>query len=126
MTAYTAQPVSPRDYELGEGPVWDAERQRLLWVDIPAGTVHAARLDPFTVTGSWAFDGTVGAVAVSAAGDLLVAERETLTHVDTAGRRRQLARVLPPGAPSRLNDGAVDPAGRFLVGSMALDDRRGA
>ncbi len=26
---------------------------------------------------------------------------------------------------SRCNDGACDPAGRFLVGSMALDDRRG-
>ncbi len=34
--------------------------------------------------------------------------------------------ILPAGSGSRLNDGACDPAGRFLVGSMALDGRRGA
>lgn len=126
MTAeFTAEPVSPGAYRLGEGPVWDPERDRLLWVDIQAGAVLEGRLDPFRVTGSWAFDATVGAVAVAANGDLLVAERETLTGVDTTGRRTELARVLPPGAGSRLNNGAVDPAGRFLVGSMALDGRRG-
>jgi sugar lactone lactonase YvrE len=31
--------------------------------------------------------------------------------------------LLPEGVDSRLNDGACDPAGRFLVGSMSLDDR---
>jgi sugar lactone lactonase YvrE len=31
--------------------------------------------------------------------------------------------VLPAGKVSRLNDGGCDPAGRFLVGSLALDDR---
>ena len=29
---------------LGEGPVWDEDQQRLLWVDILPGLVH--RLDP--------------------------------------------------------------------------------
>lgn len=122
---YTATAVSPEAYELGEGPVWDPENERVYWVDIPAGTVYAGRLDPFTVTDIWEFGSTVGAVAVAAGGDLLVAERETLTHVDPAGRRTELARVLPAGGGSRLNDGAVDPAGRFLIGSMALDGRRG-
>jgi sugar lactone lactonase YvrE len=36
-----------------------------------------------------------------------------------------VARVLPDDVDSRLNDAAVDPAGRFLVGSMALDGRQG-
>jgi sugar lactone lactonase YvrE len=123
--AYTAEPVSSETYLLGEGPVWDPDRERLLWVDIQAGKVLEGRLDPFRVTGSWSFDTTVGAVAVSATGDLVVAEREVLTRVGTDGGRSELARVLPAGCPSRLNDGAVDPAGRFLIGSMALDDRRG-
>jgi sugar lactone lactonase YvrE len=122
---FTAQPASADAYRLGEGPVWDAARNRLLWVDIQAGTVFEGRLDPLRVTGSWAFGSTVGAVAVSAGGDLLVAEREVLTRVGTDGSRTELARVLPAGSGSRLNDGAVDPAGRFLIGSMALDDRRG-
>ncbi|MEV4295351.1 SMP-30/gluconolactonase/LRE family protein [Microbispora rosea] len=137
---FTAAQASGEVYTLGEGPVWDPARQRLLWVDIDAAAVHEGRLDPATgavaattahtfgtadTTVGGAVGNTVGAVAVSADGQLVVAEREVLTRVDTAGRRTELARVLPPGAPSRLNDGAVDPAGRFLIGSMALDDRRG-
>jgi sugar lactone lactonase YvrE len=31
---------------LGEGPVWDAEQQRLVWLDILPGLVH--RFDPAT------------------------------------------------------------------------------
>lgn len=126
---FTASPASDEAYALGEGPVWDPARRRLLWVDIDAGAVHEGRLDLATgkvdAVAAHTFGGTVGAVAVSAPGDLVVAEREVLTRVDTAGRRTELARVLPPGVRSRLNDGAVDPAGRFLIGSMALDDREG-
>jgi sugar lactone lactonase YvrE len=127
--SFTARPASADAYILGEGPLWDADRQRLLWVDIVAGLVCAGTLDPasgtVTATTTWVFDGTVGAVAVAETGDLLVAERRGLTRVDPTGTRTPLASVLPDAVASRLNDGAVDPAGRFLVGSMALDDRRG-
>ncbi|AQZ64645.1 Gluconolactonase [[Actinomadura] parvosata subsp. kistnae] len=124
---FTAVPASAGVHTLGEGPVWDAARQRLLWVDIVAGTVYEGRLDgdAITVTGSHIFDGTVGAVAVAADGTLLVAAQSTLIRVGTDGSREELARVLPEGVRSRLNDGAVDPAGRFLIGSLAQDDRYG-
>ncbi|GAA4249287.1 SMP-30/gluconolactonase/LRE family protein [Dactylosporangium darangshiense] len=126
---YTARPAAAGVHALGEGPVWDPARERLLWVDIVAHAVHEGRLD--TATGAIArtatttFDTTVGAVAVAAGGDLLVAERQTLTRVGTGGERTPVARVLPESRASRLNDGAVDPAGRFLVGSLAQDRRRG-
>ncbi|MGN9847191.1 SMP-30/gluconolactonase/LRE family protein [Nonomuraea sp. H19] len=124
---FTATPASADVYALGEGPVWDAARQRLLWVDIVAGTVHEGRLDNGMViaTACHAFDSTVGAVAASADGDLIVAERATLTRLGADGSRTEVAQVLEPGVRSRLNDGAVDPAGRFLVGSLAQDDREG-
>jgi sugar lactone lactonase YvrE len=48
-----------------------------------------------------------------------------LTRLDTGGGRTEVARVLPKGSRSRLNDGAVDPAGRFLIGSLAQDQRQG-
>ncbi|WP_169952307.1 SMP-30/gluconolactonase/LRE family protein [Microbispora sp. H11081] len=128
-TRFAAVQACREAYALAEGPVWDQARERLLWVDIDAGTVHEGRLDlatgAVTATTAHTFGGTVGAVAVSADGEFLVAEREVLTRVDAGGRRTELARVLPPGVRSRLNDGAVDPAGRFLIGSMALDDREG-
>ena len=126
---YKAQPAGADAYLLGEGPVWDPERNRLLWVDIVAGVVFAGDLEPgagtIMVTGSWPFATTVGAVATAEDGTLVVAERHTLTRIDTDGTRTELARVLPEGTRSRLNDGAVDPSGRFVVGSLAQDDRQG-
>jgi sugar lactone lactonase YvrE len=117
-------------YILGEGPVWDPDRNRLLWVDIVAGVVFAGTLEPeagtILVTESWPFTTTVGAVVTAADGTLLVAGDQTLTRIDTDGTRTELARVLPAGRRSRLNDGAVDPDGRFVVGSLAQDDRQGA
>ncbi|MEV4276875.1 SMP-30/gluconolactonase/LRE family protein [Actinoplanes xinjiangensis] len=122
ITRYAAQVATGTGHLLGEGPVWDAARRRLLWVDIVAGEVHEGRLDGrIEPVRTWSFDRSVGAVAVAESGDLLVAEERTLTRVHTDGSRTHLARVLPDEAPGRLNDGAVDPSGRFLVGSLGGD-----
>ncbi|GIE46688.1 hypothetical protein Ani05nite_02220 [Amorphoplanes nipponensis] len=117
---WTATVASAESFTLGEGPLWDAPRERLLWVDVDAGTVHEGRLDRdrVVVTGSRRHDRTVGAVVCSAAGELLVAGAQTLlTNPQT--------RIVPAGERRRLNDGACDPAGVFLVGTLALDDPRG-
>jgi sugar lactone lactonase YvrE len=124
---WTASAASDAAYELAEGPLWDAPRQRLLWVDILAGTVHEGRLEGGRVipAASRALDGTVSAVVSSAAGDLLVAGAGALTVVTPGGDLLPGPRILAPSSPSRLNDGKCDPAGAFLVGSMATDDARG-
>ena len=127
MTTLAARAAGTAVHRLAEGPVWDPDRQRLLWVDIPAGAVHCGRLaaDSSVITdGSWSFGGTVGAVAVAADGELLVAGKETVLRVAQDGSRTPVATVLAPG-DYRLNDGGVDPAGRFLVGSLALDGSSG-
>ncbi|MEU4219484.1 SMP-30/gluconolactonase/LRE family protein [Actinoplanes sp. NPDC026623] len=116
---HTADVACAEVFGLGEGPVWDGPRERLLWVDIPAGAVHEGRLDGdrVIVTAAHRLDRTVGAVVCSATGELLVAGAKTLLPSG--------ARVIPETARHRrLNDGACDPAGRFLVGSMSLDRTR--
>jgi sugar lactone lactonase YvrE len=117
--------ASERAYGLAEGPLWDGARERLLWVDINAGEVHAGSLrdgliaDAAPLVG---FDETVGAVVCAQGGQLLVAgARSVFTPGDPSGATS----LFDAGKNSRLNDGACDPAGRFLVGSMALDDREG-
>ncbi len=121
MTAVV--PATAERFELAEGPVWDAARSRLLWVDIEAGLVLAGVLGDggVEVTGRHAFDGTVGAVAVADDGALLVAAQEHLVVVRPDGRREDGPRVVPAGSGRRLNDGSTDPAGRFLVGTMPLE-----
>jgi sugar lactone lactonase YvrE len=127
MRHLSAEPASSSAYQLGEGPVWDTQRQRVLWVDVVEGKVLSGSLTGRGVVEESALhvDETVGAVVPSASGDLLVAGRHDLHLVDPLGHQRRLVEVVPRTKPSRLNDGACDPAGRFLVGSLAQDGRTG-
>ncbi|MFI5933826.1 SMP-30/gluconolactonase/LRE family protein [Actinoplanes sp. NPDC051494] len=123
---WQAAVASADGYELGEGPLWDAPRGRILWVDVNAGTVHEGRLDGDQVvrTRSHRIDRTVGAVVCSPAGDLLVAGAHALTVV-LSGEHRAGPAVVASGSRRRLNDGTCDPAGNLLIGTLALDDSRG-
>jgi sugar lactone lactonase YvrE len=127
MRVHEAAPVSAEAYQLAEGPVWDPRRQRLLWVDIQAGTVLIGALDHghVRVDERLRFDGTVGAVACAEDGRLLVAGPRRLHVTDTDGAVVDSVPVIAPDRERRLNDGGCDPAGRFLIGSMALDGRGG-
>jgi sugar lactone lactonase YvrE len=84
---WSAKVASTDVFGLGEGPLWDPPRRRVLWVDIDAGTVHAGELSGGHVVRrrSWHLDRTVGAVVCSAAGDLLVAGSRALITVTEAG-----------------------------------------
>jgi sugar lactone lactonase YvrE len=118
-----AAPATTTTYRLAEGPVWDASRRRLLWVDIVAGEVVEGVLDGSSIrpVRRLEFPSMVSAVALADDGTLLVAAQERLVVVATDGTRSEGPRVVPEGQRRRLNDGAADPAGRFLVGTLALD-----
>jgi sugar lactone lactonase YvrE len=115
-----AEPVGSTRTLLGEGPRWDAEAGRLLWVDIEGGLLYAG--DRTIECGSM-----VGAVAPWAGDTVLVALLDELAAVDIAdGTVRRLTRI-PHGRPRmRTNDGACDASGRFWIGTMALDESPGA
>ena len=122
MTMATATPATTERFRLGEGPVWDAPRNRLLWVDIEGRAVLEGVLDAqaVAVTNRIPFDTMVGAVAVAGDGTLLVAAQERLVVQRPDGTREDGPRVVPAGERRRLNDGKPDPAGRFLVGTLSL------
>jgi sugar lactone lactonase YvrE len=123
--SFSATVASERAYALAEGPIWDEERGRVLWVDINAGHVHSGSIDGSVIEpgDQLSFDETVGAVVCAADGALLVAGQRDLYRVGRDCGRELLANVVAATKNSRLNDGACDPAGRFLVGSLALDAR---
>lgn len=111
-------------FDLGEGPVWDPIRQQVLWVDIRTGRVLTGVLrsdGAIDVLEQTRFPGTVGAVAVSAAGEWLVAGTDRLRYRSADGSRVSSLKLLPPDSGRRLNDGKPDPAGRFVVGTLSLD-----
>jgi sugar lactone lactonase YvrE len=110
---------------LGESPRWDAGTGRLLWVDIEARAVHvfdpAAGADRSILLGN-----RVGAVAPMQPGKVLVALADRLAVLDLDDESVRTLAEIPHGPDVRLNDGACDPAGRFWVGSTALDFAPGA
>lgn len=112
-------------FDLAEGPVWDPVRQKLLWVDIRLGAVLVGTLhDDGTISVDERVEtpGMVGAVAVSDAGDwILAGERKILTR-SAAGRWSVGPTVLDSASGRRLNDGKIDPAGRFVVGTLKIDE----
>ena len=57
--------------------------------------------------------------------ELLVAGARNLYLIRSGSAPEIVARLIDAGTASRLNDGGCDPAGRFLIGSLALDARHG-
>ncbi|MEU7293692.1 SMP-30/gluconolactonase/LRE family protein [Streptomyces exfoliatus] len=137
MQHLRADPCSPLPGRLTEGPVWDTRRQELLWVDIPSGHVHRAALahertrPDLTPLATLRFDRPVGAVLPCASGALLVAAGTSFLHLAEGRPVTEAVEVAAPalpddGLPRRMNDAAVDPAGRLLAGTMAYDESPGA
>lgn len=110
--------------EVGEGPVWDASSGHLLWVDIPRGEIH--RFNPTDGTDQMTRVGQpVGAVALREGGGLVLAVRDGFAEL-ADGELTMITDVESDRPENRMNDGKVDPAGRFWAGTMALDSEPGA
>jgi sugar lactone lactonase YvrE len=122
MTTFTAAPATDEAFILGEGPVWDPDGRRLLWVDVLGEALLEGRLEGerITVTARHEFGEMVSVVAPAAGGGLVVGVQERLVRLSDDGTRTPGPRLLAAGGGRRLNDGATDPAGRFLVGTMCL------
>ncbi len=106
--------------QLGEGPIWDAARGRLLFVDIMRGHVHefdpASGRDRIVEVGQ-----PVGAVTPTTRGDWVIAARDGFFRVDPAsGRASLIAHVERDDHETRMNDGYVDARGRFWAGTMGM------
>lgn len=105
---------------LGEGPRWDHRSGLLAWVDILGGHVHLT--DPETgTTKSIPVGPDVGALALYGEKDYLLALRNGFGHL--VGNELLEFQELFDYEKCRMNDGVVDPAGRFVAGSMARDGR---
>ena len=104
---------------LGESPLWHPTEQALYAVDIPGRQVLRWR-DGATQPDIWPQDAEPGCIAARADGGLLVARRDGLWALDpAAGSQQQISPPPYDAARLRFNDGKVDPAGHFWVGSIS-------
>jgi sugar lactone lactonase YvrE len=109
--------------KLAEGPRWDAAARRLLWVDIEGCKLHVVEGGEDRAIG---LEAMVCAAAPTSGGAVLVALADRLVLVDLADESVRTLVRLPHGPALRSNDGACDAAGRFWIGTMALDQTPGA
>jgi sugar lactone lactonase YvrE len=104
--------------QLGESPVWDDRAKVLYWIDSLAGLIH--RLNPAAgAIEAFRVPPPVGSLALLQDRGAILALRHGFARYDFD------TGTLTPG-PSigldhpelRLNDGKVDPHGRFVAGTM--------
>ncbi|RRA98900.1 SMP-30/gluconolactonase/LRE family protein [Larkinella rosea] len=112
--------------QLGEGPVWDADQQRILWVDILPGEIHSF----YPASGEHRIFKTgqmTGAIALLPSGNFIAALQHGFHEISLENET-----VVPIADPevhlpeNRFNDGKCDPAGRFWAGTMSISDEPGA
>lgn len=110
--------------ELGEGPLWDDQRMRLLFVDIMRGHIH--EFDPATGKDRIVDVGRpVGCVALTERGDWVAGASDGFYRVDPkTGRVTLLASVEADLPDNRMNDGYVDARGRFWAGTMNVKGQK--
>jgi sugar lactone lactonase YvrE len=108
---------------LGEGPVWDARKERIYWVDIARHEIHSCTADGqdhrVINTGE-----SIGVVALHNEGKLLAALQHGFAFIDLTDNSKELIGNTVEELPgNRFNDGKCDPSGRFWAGTM---NRQGA
>lgn len=119
--------VHPTPMQVGECPLWHPAERNIYWVDINGFTVH--RNHPLTGEHrEWRMPSEPSALAIHPHGGLLVATRDGVVHLDTGnGEIAMIAPAPYDTATTRFNDGRVDPAGRFWIGTIwEPRDKQGA
>lgn len=103
---------------LGESPVWWAEAQQLVFIDITGQRVH--RFDPVSQRHEVnAVGEDIGCVAPAKGGGYVAGLRSGVWLLDAKGAKvRQLAANPQAAATHRFNDGRVDPKGRYFSGTL--------
>lgn len=104
--------------QLGECPIWSEEEQALFFVDIKGRAIH--RFEPESGRHeSYPVSEDIGCIGFRKGGGFIAGLRSGLWLLDGQGRpERKLAENPEDQGTSRFNDGRVDPAGRFLAGTI--------
>src|SRR5262249_21743366 len=107
--------------DLGEGPIWHADRRAVSWVEIYAGRVNWLSLD-----GSEGerieLGRRVGAAVPAGGGGLALATDEGFGRIDEDGRYRLVAGIDENVPDWFMNDGKCDLLGRFWAGTVGVRD----
>lgn len=106
---------------LGEGPCYDADGRRLLWVDYLGGAIRELNwIGEWRRGRTWELGRQVSAVVPRAGGGLLAIAAASVLELAEDGGLELLASIDEDrSAERRLNDAKCDPQGRLVAGWVA-------
>ncbi len=107
--------------ELGEGPVWDAMNQQILWLDIKKGKIHSYNRNTKTHH-SFSVGEMIGCIAPRSSGGFIAGLENGIAFIDS--EKNLVQHIVNPeeGIGNRFNDGKCDAEGRFWAGTMSLKE----
>jgi sugar lactone lactonase YvrE len=106
---------------LGEGPIWDARNNRLLFVDIEKHLLFMYQPSSGSLK-HIDIGQRVSAVVPKRDGNLLLALEKRISILNLDTQDLDIVLEVENDLPAnRFNDGKCDPAGRFWIGTMAMD-----
>lgn len=110
---------------LGEGPVWDASRKLICWIDILNGEIHEFSTGQKTHRVIPVHQ-MIGSFAVCTNGNFIAALQHGFAFIDrVSGEIKMISDTEKHLTNNRFNDGKCDPAGRFWAGTMSVTEEPG-
>ncbi|HCL84831.1 MAG TPA: SMP-30/gluconolaconase/LRE domain protein [Chitinophagaceae bacterium] len=119
------EPVVYHRCLLGEGPVWDAMRRTICWIDILQGEIH--EYSPVNdMLKTLSVNQMIGSIAICKRGSFIAALQNGIGFIDRDTGAVQMISNPEAHLPgNRFNDGKCDPEGRFWAGTMSHTDEPG-
>lgn len=102
---------------LGEGSAWDSKTQTLYWLDILQKKIYA-NYDLLIE-----LDDLIGCLAPCKNGNLILGKRASLIDLEVGSAHQTNLYLLHEPTTNRINDGKCDSAGRFIFGTMDMNEK---
>lgn len=118
----TASPIFNIKPEHGEGPIWCPMEKKFYCVDLLKGSYFKIDWQTGVYT-EFNVGQELGVMALCDNGKIVAGVRDGFGFFDEATKRLELINNSPEidSKERRMNDGAVDPEGRFFAGTMEYD-----
>ncbi|XP_003218839.1 regucalcin [Anolis carolinensis] len=123
MSSIKIECVVQENCKIGESPLWEEKDKSLLFVDITGKNIY--RWNSLTKDlQSVSVDAPVSSIALRKSGDYMITLGTQFAALNWKNKSvTSIAHIDKDKPNNRFNDGKVDPAGRFLAGTMAQEIR---